>query len=335
MDFVAVGEYRLEGVADLITNFGGVVDRAEPLPGSRSVVVGAVRLGLLGEGFEVGVGVGVRFFGGGLGVPRGHLALGVTPERVHLLHIKLELVHVVNCDANVVDLSLVLFQPLLELRHVLVLSPWCPEGRLHFLDGGRIQLAPVGFEVGEIGSGVDAAVPEADVLELAVVRLIERVPNVLRRSSSEALHHCEPFLEFVIFGRVLRPFRYRDAGNDPGVDIWRLGGFRKGFARVPEVGCCTDDQGTEPEVGASHVADVDFEGCLLAFAAERAKMLVCRSAVDASAGMVTDQIIDGLLEDMVRYHGGWWMRDAGRCGSCGFCTVFTRRFFLIQNSLCM
>ena len=89
MGFVAVGEYRLEGVADLITDFGGVADRAEPLPGSRSVVVGAVRLGLLGEGFEVDVGVGVRFVGGGLGVLRGHLALGVTPERVHFFIVEL------------------------------------------------------------------------------------------------------------------------------------------------------------------------------------------------------------------------------------------------------
>ena len=112
-----------------------------------------------------------------------------------------------------------------------------------FFYGGRIQLAPVGFEVGKIGLGVDVAVPEADVLELAVVRLVERISNVLRRSSSEALHHRKPFLEFFVLGSVLRPFRYRDAGNDPGVDIWRLGGFRKGFARVPEVGCCTDDQG--------------------------------------------------------------------------------------------
>ena len=36
-------------------------------------------------------------------------------------------------------------------------------------------------------------------------------------------------------------------------------------------------------------------------------MQVCRSAVDASAGTVADQIVDGLLEGMLRDHGGWWM----------------------------
>ena len=161
--------------------------------------------------------------------------------------------------------------------------------------------------MGEVGSGVDSAVPEAGVLELAVVHLVERVPNVLRRSSAEALRHCIPLLEFFVLGGVLRPFRYRDAGNDPGVDVWRLDGFREGLAGVAEVGCCTDDQGAESEVGAPRVADIDLEGRLLAFAKERAKMLVCRSAVDASAGTIADQIVDGLFEGMLRYHGGWWM----------------------------
>ena len=40
-------------------------------------------------------------------------------------------------------------------------------------------------------------------------------------------------------------------------------------------------------------------------------MLVCRSAVDASAGMIADQIVDGLFEGMLRYHGGWWMLGVG------------------------
>ena len=46
---------------------------------------------------------------------------------------------------------------------------------------------------------------------------------------------------------------------------------------------------------------------LLALAKERAKVLVSRSAVDASAGTIADQIVDGLFEDMLRDHGEWWV----------------------------
>ena len=62
--------------------------------------------------------------------------------------------------------------------------------------------------------------------------------------------------------------------------------------------------GAESEIGAPRVADFDFKGYFLAFAAEGTKMLVCWSAVDASAGTVADQIVDGLLEDMVRHYVG-------------------------------
>ena len=92
-----------------------------------------------------------------------------------------------------------------------------------------------------------------------------------------------------------------------GVDVWRLDGLREGLAGVAEVGCCTDDQGAESEVGAPRVADIDLKGRLLALAKKRAKVLVSRSAVDAGAGTIADHIVDGLFECMLRDHGGWWM----------------------------
>ena len=73
------------------------------------------------------------------------------------------------------------------------------------------------------------------------------------------------------------------------------------------MGCCTDEQGAESEVCAPSVADVDLEGHLLALAEERAEVLVSRSAVNAGAGTIADQFVDGLFKDMLRDHGGWWM----------------------------
>ena len=72
-------------------------------------------------------------------------------------------------------------------------------------DGGRVQFAPVGLEVSEVGSRGNAVVSEADVLELAVVRLVEGVPNILGGASSEPLYHGVPFLELVVFSGILFP----------------------------------------------------------------------------------------------------------------------------------
>ena len=63
----------------------------------------------------------------------------------------------------------------------------------------------MGLEVREVGSGGDAAVPEADILKLAVVRLVEGVPNIFGRVASEPLRHGILFLEFVVFSGILFP----------------------------------------------------------------------------------------------------------------------------------
>ena len=91
-------------------------------------------------------------------------------------------------------------------------------------------------------------------------------------------------------------------------------------------------------VGAPRVANVNFKGGFLTFAAEGTKILVCWSAVDASAGTVADEFIDGLLEDMVRHHGGrgmlmWilWIMKA-LIGSTGAGQL---DFFKIQNNSCV
>ena len=82
-------------------------------------------------------------------------------------------------------------------------------------------------------------------------------------------------------------------------------------------------------------------------------MLVCRSAVDASAGTIADQIVDGLFEGMLRYHAGWWMLGVDPrilycfyaalfpnseifvyvdpvLVPCGFCTVLSRRLEFVR-----
>ena len=67
-------------------------------------------------------------------------------------------------------------------------------------------------------------------------------------------------------------------------------------------------------------------------------MLVCRLAVDVSAGTVADHIVDGLHEDTVRHHGGrgmlmWilWILQA----LLGLTDGWQLDFFLIQKLSCV